>query len=48
MGVKKGDRVVAYSPFNCESIIAYLATATIGAIFSSVASESGVKATLER
>lgn len=48
MGVVPGDVIVGYSPFNNESVIAYLASAAVGAVWSAVASESGVKATLER
>lgn len=47
-GVKKGDRVVAYMPNIPETIIAFLATASIGAIWSSCAPEFGVGSTLGR
>src|SRR5690625_4637143 len=41
-GVKRGDRVVAYMPNITETVIAFLATASIGAIWSSCAPEFGV------
>lgn len=47
-GVKQGDRVVAYMPNIPETIIAFLATASIGAIWSSCAPEFGVGSTLGR
>ncbi|MFD1350967.1 acetoacetate--CoA ligase [Oceanobacillus caeni] len=48
IGVKKGDRVVAYMPNIPETIIAFLATVSIGAIWSSCAPEFGVGSTLGR
>lgn len=48
IGVKKGDRVVSYMPNIPETIIAFLATASIGAIWSSCAPEFGVGSTLGR
>ena len=47
-GVKRGDRVVAYMPNITETVIAFLATASIGAIWSSCAPEFGVSSTLSR
>ncbi|UJL45524.1 acetoacetate--CoA ligase [Virgibacillus sp. NKC19-16] len=47
-GVEKGDRVVAYMPNISETVIAFLATASIGAIWSSCAPEFGVGSTLSR
>jgi acetoacetyl-CoA synthetase len=48
LGVKEGDRVAAYLP-NCpEAIVAFLATASIGAIWSSCAPEFGVRAVIDR
>ena len=35
LGVSKGDRVVAYLPNGAEALIAFLASATLGAIWSS-------------
>src|SRR5690625_4869698 len=47
-GVQRGDRVVAYMPNISETVIAFLATASIGAIWSSCAPEFGVGSTLGR
>ena len=47
-GVKPGDRVVAYMPNIAETVIAFLATASIGAIWSSCAPEFGIGSTLSR
>ncbi|MEP2829872.1 acetoacetate--CoA ligase [Parvibaculum sp.] len=47
-GVGKGDRVAAFMP-NCpETIIAMLAAASIGAVFSSCSPDFGVKGVLDR
>src|SRR5688500_19452469 len=48
LGVRRGDRVVAYLPNVPESVILLLATASIGAIFSSCAPEFGVRAVTDR
>ena len=42
LGVAKGDRVVAYLPNVPETVIAMLAVASIGAVWSSCAPEFGV------
>ncbi|XP_031552473.1 acetoacetyl-CoA synthetase-like [Actinia tenebrosa] len=48
LGIKKGDRVVGYIP-NCTlAIEAMLATASIGAIWSSTSPDFGVTGVLER
>ena len=47
-GVKPGDRVAAYMPNLMETAIAMLATASIGAIWSSCAIDLGAQVTLER
>lgn len=48
LGVGPGDRVVAYLP-NCpETVVAFLATASVGAIWSSCAPEFGVRAVVDR
>lgn len=48
LGVGPGDRVAAYLP-NCpEAVVAFLATAFIGAIWSSCAPEFGVRAVVDR
>jgi acetoacetyl-CoA synthetase len=47
-GVGEGDRVAAFMP-NCpETIVAMLATASIGAVFSSCSPDFGVKGVLDR
>ncbi|MCB1667405.1 MAG: acetoacetate--CoA ligase [Porticoccaceae bacterium] len=47
-GVKRGDRVAAYLPNIPEATIAFLATASIGAIWVSCAPEFGAKAVIDR
>ncbi|MGZ7084805.1 MAG: acetoacetate--CoA ligase [Ilumatobacteraceae bacterium] len=48
LGVGRGDRVAAYLPNIPETIIAFLATASLGAIWTSCAPEFGVQAVLDR
>jgi len=48
MGVKKGDRVVAYMPNIPETVVAFLATASLGAVWSSCSPDFGVDAVLDR
>ena len=48
LGVQPGDRVVGYLPNIPETIVAFLACASIGAIWSSCAPEFGVKAVVDR
>jgi acetoacetyl-CoA synthetase len=48
LGVEKGDRVVAYMPNVPETVIAFLATASIGAIWSSAAPEFGARSVIDR
>ena len=48
LGVGHGDRVAGYLPNVCEAIIAFLATASLGAIWTSCAPEFGVGAVLDR
>ena len=47
-GIKSGDRVAAYLPNMPETIIVMLATASIGAIFSSASPDFGVEGVLDR
>lgn len=47
-GVAKGDRVVAYLPNRPEAIVAFLACASVGAIWAICAPDMGVPAILER
>lgn len=48
LGVVPGDRVVSYMPNVPETAIAMMATAAIGAVWSSAAPEFGVKTVIER
>jgi len=48
LGVGRGDRVVAYMPNVAETVIAFLATASIGAIWSSCAPEFGTPTVVDR
>ncbi|MEH7483167.1 acetoacetate--CoA ligase [Neobacillus drentensis] len=48
LGVQPGDRVSAYLPSIPETVIALLATASIGAVWSSCSPEFGVKSVLDR
>ena len=48
LGVRRGDRVVGYLPNIAETIVALLATAGIGAVWSSCPPEFGRKSVLER
>ena len=48
LGIRKGDRVAAFMP-NCpETLIAMLATASIGAIWSSTSPDFGIQGVLDR
>ncbi len=47
-GVGRGDRVVAFLPNIVETTVAFLATASLGAIWSSCAPEFGVRAVTDR
>jgi acetoacetyl-CoA synthetase len=48
LGVGRGDRVAAVLPNVPETVVAFLATAALGAVWSSCAPEFGVRAVLER
>ncbi|MDO8704682.1 MAG: acetoacetate--CoA ligase [Sulfuricaulis sp.] len=48
MGLKPGDCVVSYLPNIPETVVAFLACASIGAIWSSSAPEFGVKTVIDR
>jgi acetoacetyl-CoA synthetase len=48
LGVKPGDRVVAYLPNVPETIVAFLATASLGAIWSVCSPDMGVPSVLQR
>ena len=47
-GIGEGDRVVAYMPNIPETIAAFLATASLGAIWSSAAPEFGARSVIDR
>ncbi|MGJ9412812.1 acetoacetate--CoA ligase [Aeromicrobium sp. CF4.19] len=47
-GVQRGDRVAAYSPNVPETLVLLLASASLGAIFSSCAPEFGVQSVVDR
>lgn len=48
MGLSKGDRVAAFMPNIPETLIAMLATASIGAVWSSTSPDFGIKGVLDR
>ena len=47
-GVRAGDRVVAFAPNIPETLVAFLATASLGAVWSSCAPEFGTKSVVDR
>ena len=48
LGVGRGDRVAAYLPNIPETVVAFLATASLGAIWSSCAPEFGTRSVVDR
>ena len=48
LGVGRGDRVVAYLPNIPETLVAFLATASLGAIWASVSPEFGARSVIDR
>ncbi|MBA2281885.1 MAG: acetoacetate--CoA ligase [Acidimicrobiia bacterium] len=48
LGVGRGDRVAAYAPNIPETVVAFLATASIGAVWSSCAPEFGTRSVVDR
>jgi acetoacetyl-CoA synthetase len=48
MGIQRGDRVVSYMPNIPETLIAFLATASLGAVWSSCAPEFGTQSVMDR
>jgi acetoacetyl-CoA synthetase len=48
MGVRRGDRVAGYLPNIPEALVAYLATASLGATWASCASEFGPRSVIDR
>jgi acetoacetyl-CoA synthetase len=48
LGVRRGDRVVAYAPNIPETVVAFLATASIGAVWSSCSPDFGPASVVDR
>lgn len=48
LGVERGDRVVAYAPNITETLVAFLATAGLGAVWASCPPEFGLAAVTQR
>jgi acetoacetyl-CoA synthetase len=48
LGVQRGDRVVAYMPNVPEAIVAFLATASVGAVWSSCSPDFGPASVVDR
>jgi acetoacetyl-CoA synthetase len=48
LGVERGDRVVAYMPNTPEAIVAFLAAASIGAVWSSCSPDFGSASVIDR
>ena len=48
LGVRRGDRVAALVPNIPEAVVAFLATASIGAVWSSCAPEFGIHSVVDR
>jgi acetoacetyl-CoA synthetase len=48
LGVARGDRVVAYLPNIEEAVVAFLATASLGAVYSSCSPDFGARAVADR
>jgi acetoacetyl-CoA synthetase len=48
LGISAGDRVVAYAPNIPETLVAFLAAASLGAVWASCAPEFGVRAVIDR
>jgi acetoacetyl-CoA synthetase len=48
LGVERGDRVVAYLPNVPETLVAFLATASIGAVWSSCSPDFGASSVVDR
>ncbi len=48
LGVRRGDRVVAYMPNIPETLVAFLAAASLGAIWSSCPPEFGTRSVVDR
>ncbi|MFD1065139.1 acetoacetate--CoA ligase [Oceanobacillus locisalsi] len=47
-GIQKGDRVACYAPNIYETVVAFLATASLGAIWSSASPDFGTQSVMDR
>src|SRR5436853_171596 len=48
LGVTRGDRVVAYLPNIPETLVAFIATSSLGAIWATCAPEFGARSVVDR
>ena len=48
LGVRRGDRVVAYMPNIPQTLVAFLAASSIGAVWSSCSPEFGIRSVVDR
>jgi acetoacetyl-CoA synthetase len=48
LGARRGDRVVALAPNSLDTLVAFLATASLGAIWSSCSPDFGIRAVADR
>lgn len=48
LGIKKGDRIVAYVANIYEAVVSFLATASLGAIWSSASPDFGTQSVIDR
>lgn len=48
LGVQRGDRIVAYMPNIYETVVAFLAAASLGAIWSSASPDFGTQSVIDR
>lgn len=48
LGIQRGDRVVAYMPNIPQTLVAFLAASSIGAIWSSCSPEFGIRSVVDR
>ena len=48
LGVEPGDRIAAYMPSIAETVVSFLAAASLGAVFTSCAPELGTQAVIRR
>lgn len=48
LGVRSGDRVIAYAPHRAETVVAFLACASIGAVWSCCSPDFGTRTVVDR